>query len=157
MNVPTLLTTCSRYKLKMSAKWKPPGSETCTAGYFDQKIVSSVNDFKCVSAICCGSQRTMRRTERRTPARADLYATSSPRPSWDWGPWELREWLTHHRQTHSPVPCANSQNNCSIVSVRQTLEQNLNQCVRACNNNVIMREQTGGCNISGALLSVFSN
>ena len=76
-NALTLLTTCSRYDLKDHAQ--------C--------------ELLQMSLLCCVSQRTMRRTERQTPARADLYATSSPRPSCDWGPWELREWLIN---THTP-------------------------------------------------------
>lgn len=45
------------------------------------------------ATLLCG-QKTTGRTGRQTPARADLYATSSLRPSSSWGPWELREWLT---------------------------------------------------------------
>lgn len=59
-------------------------------------------------------QMTTRSTERETLPRDDLCATSSPRPSCDWGPWELREWLIFH----TPVEKTNRttiENNCSIV------------------------------------------
>lgn len=69
--------------------------ETSTAAYSDQKQ-SAVWVMCSVCVLCCDSQRTMRRTERQMPAQADSYATSSPRLSSDCGPWELREWLTHH-------------------------------------------------------------